>query len=52
MNGNASIYRQHMSMKEGWMLVNNERQQVELSRGPLVNLERRNLVAAPINTRG
>jgi len=38
-----------MGMTDAWMIIDSERQDVKLSRGPLLNLERRNQVPAPIH---
>ena len=48
MIGNASIYRQYMNTSEAWIFVEGKSQKLQLSRDPLLNLERRNLVPAPI----
>ncbi len=48
MIGNASILRQYMGVSDAWIVIDSERQEVKLSRGPLLKLERRNQVPAPI----
>jgi len=49
MIGNASIESEHAGLDEVWIQVDGSRRMAKLSRGPLVTLERRNQVPAPID---
>jgi len=51
MIGNASVESRYAKLEQGWIVVGNERLCVELSRGPLVDLDRRKQVPAPIDER-
>jgi hypothetical protein len=46
--GHASVEHPHARLKLAWTYIENERVTVELSRGPLIDLERRRQVPAPI----
>ncbi len=48
MIGNASIESEHAELDDAWIPINGERLKMNLSRGPLVNFERRNQVPAPM----
>ncbi len=48
MIGNASIVSNHIDFEDVWIQVDGARRKARLSRGPLVTLERRNQVPAPI----
>ncbi len=50
MIGNASIKSERAKVEDACVLLNGERCELKLSRGPLINLERRNQVPAPIDT--
>ena len=50
MIGNASIKSEYADLEEAWVTINGKQKKVKLSRGPLINLERRNQVPAPIDT--
>ena len=47
MIGNASINSEHAELEYAWITLAGKRLQVQLSRGPLLTLERRNKVPAP-----
>ena len=49
MIGNASIKSEHAEQEDAWVLLNGERCELKLSQGPLINLERRNQVPAPVD---
>lgn len=49
MIGNASVESRYSDLEEAWIAVGDERLRVKLSRGPLVDLERRKQVPAPID---
>ena len=49
MIGNASIESRYADFKGAWILAEGERLGVELSRGPLVRLERRSQTPAPLD---
>ncbi len=46
--GNASIKSEHARLDDAWIEIDGARQKAKLSRGPLVTLERRNQVPAPL----
>jgi len=46
--GNASIQSEHAGIKEAWLSIAGNRVKLALCRGPLVSLERRNQVPAPV----
>jgi aminomethyltransferase len=46
--GNASIKSDYADLEEAWLSLNGERVPVRLSRGPLINLERRSQVPASL----
>jgi len=46
--GHASVEHPYARLKLAWTYIENERVTVELSRGPLIDLERRRQVPAPI----
>jgi len=48
--GNASIKSEHADLENAWLTIGGKRVKTTLSRGPLVSLERRNQVPAPIDT--
>jgi aminomethyltransferase len=48
MIGNASIKSEYADLEEAWVTVDEKQKKVKLSRGPLIILERRNQVPAPI----
>jgi len=50
MIGNASIKSEHVELEDAWVILNGQRCELTLSQGPLINLERRNQVPAPIDT--
>jgi aminomethyltransferase len=45
--GNASIRTEYGAIEEAWVIAAGEPLKIKLSRGPLINLERRNQVPAP-----
>jgi hypothetical protein len=45
--GNASIKSEHSEIEEAWLTLAGKRIKVRISRGPFINLERRNEVPAP-----
>jgi aminomethyltransferase len=47
--GNASIKSEHAELEAAWVILNGERCELKLSPGPLINLERRNQVPAPVD---
>jgi len=49
MIGNASIKSEYAELQDAWILLNGERCELKLSRGPHIALERRNQVPAPID---
>ncbi len=49
MIGNASIKSEHAELKEAWIPLDDKRCKMKLSRMPLMILERRNQVPAPID---
>ncbi|MCH8059679.1 MAG: aminomethyl transferase family protein [Proteobacteria bacterium] len=49
MIGNASIRAEHADLTDAWIRINGKRIDVKLSSGPLVSLERRNQIPAPID---
>ncbi len=49
MIGNASINTEHAELEDVWIQVDGSRRKAKLSRGPLVTLERRNQLPAPIS---
>ncbi len=46
--GNASIRTEHADLEDAWIILDGKHVQVRLSRGPLLNLERRNQVPAAL----
>jgi len=48
--GNASIKSEHATLEKVWVAIDGKRVEVTLGRGPLLTLERRNQVPAPIDT--
>ncbi len=50
MIGNASIQSEHAELDDAWISLSGRRIRMKLSRGPLMTLERRNQVPAPIDT--
>lgn len=46
--GNASIESGLADLKSAWVTINSEQHEVNLSRGPLINLDRRNEVPASV----
>jgi len=49
MIGNASIESEHAGLDEVWIQVDGSRRKAQLRRGPLVTLDRRSQVPAPID---
>jgi aminomethyltransferase len=49
MIGNASIKSEHAELEDAWVILNGERCELKLSQGPLINLERRSQVPAPLD---
>jgi glycine cleavage system aminomethyltransferase T len=47
--GNASIESQYAGLGQAWTIIGKKRLSVKLTRGPLINLERRTQVPAPID---
>jgi len=47
--GNASIRSEHASLGNAWVTIDGVHVEVTLSRGPLVTLERRNQLPAPVS---
>jgi len=48
--GNASIRSEHRDVVDAWIEIGGKRVSINLGRGPLINLERRNQVPAPLET--
>jgi hypothetical protein len=49
--GNASIRSEYADVKEAWVQIDGIAVKLALSRGPLVTLDRRIQVPAPINVK-
>jgi len=47
--GNASIQSEHARLGNAWVTIDGEYVEVKLSRGPLLTLERRNQLPAPVS---
>lgn len=47
--GNASVRTEHANLEDAWILLDGKHFSVKLSRGPLIALQRRNQVPAPID---
>ena len=48
MIGNASIKSEYAELEDAWIPLNGKHVKMKLSRGPLIALERRNQVPAPL----
>jgi aminomethyltransferase len=48
--GNASIRSEHADLEKAWVTIEGTRVKMTLSRGPLISLQRRNQVPAPVNS--
>ena len=48
MIGNASMNSEHAELEQGWITLDGKRLELNLSRGPLISLDRRNQVPVPI----
>jgi len=49
MIGNASVESSYADLEQAWLVLNGKPQAVSLSSGPLLSLERRNQVPAPLH---
>ena len=49
MIGNASIESGYRDSEYGWISIDGKRLKAKLARGPLIALERRNQVPAPVD---